>query len=207
MPLSFSLAIAWDANTWNSENKWTPSTIFNGAIESSDDSIRKSEKAMIDRDAVVQCIEQRALSFQGWPVDTFIERLWTQRYTKSGHYANHYDWASASKNARRVSTFMVYVQANCTGGGTNFPLLTHPADKRWCQWIDCNEPAQNGVTFLPKAGSAVYWENFDADGNGWREGLHAGMPVTEGVKIGLNVWSWYQKGHKPELGGSRASEL
>ena len=152
---------------------------------------------MIGRDHVVQCIEQRALSIQGWPADTFIERLWTQRYTKSGHYAHHYDWSSTSKNARRVSTFMVYVQANCTGGGTNFPLLTRPKDPKWCEWIDCDESPETGVTFLPKAGSAVYWENFDADGNGWREGLHAGMPVTSGVKVGLNIWSWYQKGHQP----------
>jgi len=152
---------------------------------------------MIERDEVVQCVESRGLAFQGWPKDTFIERLWTQRYTESGHYAHHYDWASATETARRVSTFMVYVQDNCTGGGTNFPLLTRPKDEKWCQWIDCDEPLENGVTFLPRARSAVYWENFDPNGKGWREGLHASMPVESGVKIGLNIWSWYQKGHKP----------
>lgn len=195
------------AHLLNSETKWTPSTFFNNGVEVSDDSVRKSEKAMIERDHVVQCIEQRALDFQGWPEDTFIERLWTQRYTKSGHYANHYDWAQASRTSRRVSTFMVYIQANCTGGGTNFPLLTRPKDERWCQWIDCSESAEAGVTFLPKAGSAVYWENFDAEGNGWREGLHAGMPVEDGTKIGLNIWSWYQRGHKPSSGRNDAAAL
>lgn len=190
-----------------SEGIWKPSTIFNNGVEESDSSVRKSEKAMINRDNVVQCIEQRALSFQGWPVDTFIERLWTQRYTETGHYALHYDWASASKIARRVSTFMVYVQADCTGGGTNFPLLTRPKDEKWCEFIDCNEPAENGVTFLPKAGGAVFWENFDAEGRGWKEALHAGMPVHKGVKIGLNVWSWYQKGHQPSSGAERKAEL
>lgn len=150
---------------------------------------------MIDRDSVVQCIEQRALSFQGWPKDTFIERLWTQRYTASGHYAHHYDWASEGRSARRTSTFMVYLQANCTGGGTNFPLLERPADTRWCEFVDCTAQ-EEGVTFLPRTGSAVFWENFDAEGRGWKEGLHAGMPVESGVKIGLNIWSWYQKGHQ-----------
>ncbi|GAB7353122.1 hypothetical protein MBLNU459_g3661t1 [Dothideomycetes sp. NU459] len=190
-----------------SEGAWKPSTIFNNGVEESDSTVRKSEKAMIERDSVVQCIEQRALSFQGWPVDTFIERLWTQRYTETGHYALHYDWASASKIARRVSTFMVYVQANCTGGGTNFPLLTRPKDERWCAFVDCDEPVENGVTFLPKAGSAVFWENFDADGRGYQETLHAGMPVRTGVKIGLNIWSWYQRGHQPSLVAPQKSEL
>ncbi|KAL1297094.1 hypothetical protein AAFC00_004677 [Neodothiora populina] len=182
-----------------SEDKWTPSTIFNNGVELSDESVRKSEKAMIERDHVVQCIEQRALSFQGWPEDTFVERLWTQRYNESGHYANHYDWAHASKQARRVSTFMVYVKADCVGGGTNFPLLNRPKDERWCQFIDCEQPVEEGVTFLAKAGNAVFWENFDPDGNGWREGLHSGMPVKSGVKVGLNVWSWYQRGHGATL--------
>ncbi|KAI5243206.1 hypothetical protein E4T43_04312 [Aureobasidium subglaciale] len=183
----------------NSEDKWTPSTIYSNNVEAEDTSVRKSEKAMIERDSIVQCIEQRALDFQGWPVDTFIERLWTQRYTTSGHYAHHYDWAFASKTAHRVSTFMVYIEANCTGGGTNFPLLTRPKDRRWCEYIDCEESEENGVTFLPKAGGAVFWENFDVDGKGWKQGLHAGMPVHSGVKIGLNIWSWYQKGHREAL--------
>jgi len=105
---------------------------------------------------------------------------------------------------------MVYAMANCTGGGTNFPLLQRPNDSRWCEFIDCQSQSSSGrdvdssdgakvsegVTFLPRAGAAVYWENFDAEGRGWKEGLHAGMPVTSGVKVGLNIWSWYQKGHK-----------
>jgi len=94
---------------------------------------------------------------------------------------------------------MVYLAANCSGGGTNFPLLERPQDERWCEFVECGDLGEGvqGVTFLPKAGAAVFWDNFDAEGRGWKEGLHAGMPVTEGVKVGLNIWSWYQKGHKP----------
>jgi len=193
---------------------WEPSTIFSEASESLDTTIRRSEKALIPRTTTVKCIERRALEFQGWPKDTFVERLWTQRYLPGGHYSHHYDWAHASPDARRVSTFMVYV-ANSTdgvsggggetesleGGGTEFPLLKRPEGKEWCEFIDCNRASADssnddeGVTFLPRAGAAVYWENFDAEGRGWREGLHAGLPVNKGVKIGLNIWSWYQKGH------------
>lgn len=49
-----------------------------------------------------------------------------------------------------------------------------------------------GVTFKPLAGNAVYWENFrpDGSGRGWDETWHAGLPVQEGVKVGLNIWTW-----------------
>ncbi len=102
--------------------------MFNAGVETTDEAVRKSEKALIPRDEVVQCIEQRALSIQGWPRDTFIERLWTQRYKVSGHYSFHYDWSTATKEAMRVSTFMVYLKADCEGGGVSpcYPQCDRP---------------------------------------------------------------------------------
>lgn len=100
------------------------------------------------------------------------------------------------------------------GGGTEFPLLNRMSlDKRWCRFIECNdaqgdgkenlhvetETAQHatatpdtGVVFKPLAGNAVYWENFrpDGTGRGWDETWHAGLPVKEGIKVGLNIWTW-----------------
>lgn len=94
---------------------------------------------------------------------------------------------------------MVYLAANCTGGGTRFPLLQMPGDERWCDVLDCGDGAREagGVTFLPRAGAAVFWENFDAEGRGWKEGLHAALPVVDGYKVGLNIWSSYQRGLEP----------
>ncbi|KAK3674620.1 hypothetical protein LTR78_005342 [Recurvomyces mirabilis] len=183
-----------------SQDKWQTSTIFNGGVETTDDKVRKSEKALIDRDDTVQCIEQRALAFQGWPAETFIERLWTQRYNVTGHYAYHYDWATASKISRRVSTFMVYLAADCEGGGTQFPKIARPKDARWCEFVDCSPEAEEGVTFKPRKGAAVFWSNFDAAGRGYKDTIHAGLPVTSGTKIGLNIWSWYQAGHSTPQG-------
>ncbi|PPJ56344.1 hypothetical protein CBER1_00720 [Cercospora berteroae] len=186
-----------------SSQKWTTSTIFNAGVENIDPQIRKSEKAAIDRDNVVQCIEQRALEFQGWPKETFIERLWTQRYNVSGHYSLHYDWAISSRGSRRVSSFMVYLKDECRGGGTNFPRIERRSDgedgRKWCRFIDCDESSSEGVegvTFVPRKASAVFWANFDDEGRGYKETIHSGMPVLEGQKIGLNIWSWYQAGHK-----------
>lgn len=210
----------------NRAHKWQPSTVFNRGVEESDEKVRKSDKALIDRDSIVQCIEARALAFQGiwisaplfldvlltlatpadlspgWPKKTYIERLWTQRYNKTGHYAHHYDWASASKAARRVSTFMVYLSSakECEGGGTNFPRLSMPEEKRWCEFVECEGETDGvrkgdgleGVTFKVRKGAAIFWTSFDAEGRGYKETIHAGMPVRAGTKIGLNIWSWYQ---------------
>ncbi|KAK6436627.1 hypothetical protein LTR95_007183 [Oleoguttula sp. CCFEE 5521] len=183
-----------------SSDKWQTSTIYNNGVETTDSTVRKSERALLDRDHTVQCLESRALTIQGWPAITYIEQLWTQRYNVSGHYAMHYDWASDSKVARRASTFNVYVQAPQRGGGTHFPRLQHPGrESKWCEFIDCvlgtdpDNASNIGVVFKPRAGAAVFWQNFDEEGRGFRETIHAGLPVLEGSKIGLNIWSWYQK--------------
>ncbi|KAF4627564.1 hypothetical protein G7Y89_g10586 [Cudoniella acicularis] len=96
-----------------SDDKWEPSTVSNGAQTSIQKDIRFSEVAIIDRDDTVRCIEHRARAFQGWRPDLHIERLRTQKYGVGGHYKNHYDWSGASREADRVSTFMVYVDADC----------------------------------------------------------------------------------------------
>ena len=182
-----------------SESKWQLSTIFNAGEEVHDPTVRNSSKALIDRDNIVQCIEQRALSIQGWPRDTFIERLWTQRYGEGGHYVHHFDWATASQAARRVSSFMVYLAANCTGGGTNFPRMSRPTGEEWGSFLeDEGRDGVDGVTFKAVAGNAVFWMNFDAEGRGYQDTIHAGMPVKSGLKVGLNIWSWYQAGYSPK---------
>ncbi|KAH8653118.1 oxidoreductase-like protein [Tricladium varicosporioides] len=184
-----------------SEDKWTPSTVSTGAETSIQKDIRFSEVALIDQDDTVRCIEHRARDFQGWRPDLHIERLRTQRYGVGGHYRNHYDWSGASREADRVSTFMVYVDADCEGGGTEFPRIKMPDVRRgrWCEFLECSQDNPNpgkqhedkwGVIFKPIKGNAVFWENLRPDGRGYEETFHAGLPVTSGTKVGLNIWSW-----------------
>ncbi|KAF2663453.1 hypothetical protein BT63DRAFT_119218 [Microthyrium microscopicum] len=182
---------------------YAQSPIYAGTQASIDMSIRNSSRAQLPRDDIVQCIESRALALQGWPVDTYVERLWAQRYEAGGHYSHHFDWAGelSARGGGRVSTLMVYVACEgCEGGGTEFPRLEKPKGAEWCEYIECadgeEEEERTGVTFRPVAGSAVYWENFKPDGRGWEELWHAGMPVRKGTKIGLNIWSWYQPGFR-----------
>ena len=66
-----------------------------------------------------------------------------------------------------------------------------PHDERWCAFLDCNG-SDEGVTFRAKTGNAVFWMNFDPEHRGYKESIHAGMPVTKGTKVALNIWSWHQ---------------
>lgn len=194
----------------HSEPHFTPSTVWNAGHETLNHLVRKSEKAPLPRHQTVKCIEERARKFQGWRPYTFIEKLWSQRYGVGGHYTYHYDWSTATPTSGRVSSFMVYLEANCTGGGTHFPRLAKPIGGEWCKFIECNNvedllveaasedaSLEDGVIFKPIASNAVFWENMRSDGTGYLESWHAGLPVTSGSKIGLNIWSWFQEGYVP----------
>lgn len=180
----------------NSEDKYTPSSVFDGTSERIDTSVRLSDRALLSpSDHIVQCLVARARSFQGWRPNLSIEPMWAQRYNVSGYYRHHYDWAgTAHANGDRVSTFMVYVDANCTGGGTEFPRLRRPRGGQWCRFIECDGSNKGGgVTFKPIKGNAIFWENLKPDGTGYEETWHAALPVRSGSKVGLNIWSWYQR--------------
>jgi prolyl 4-hydroxylase len=115
-----------------------------------------------------------------------MEALQIVKYGPSGHCVNHYD---GSKDNPRQSSIFAYIYSNGTGGGTNFPLLERPVEKEWCEFLDCSESAPEGATFKPIIGNALYWENSQPSGEVHPKTLHAGMPVTSGVKIGLNIWT------------------
>lgn len=95
----------------------------------------------------------------------------------------------------RLSAFNVFLQGDCTGGGTYFPWIPRPKHPNWCQYIDC-ESTETGTLFKPIAGAAVFWVNTKEDGTGFMETLHAGMPVESGTKVGMNIWSWENKTEK-----------
>ncbi|KAB8437432.1 hypothetical protein FH972_025110 [Carpinus fangiana] len=175
--------------------------------------IRNSTTAALPVDHELSiCIARRAQALQGWPQDLWLEKLMAQRYIAPyGHYSHHYDWAApGGKEGRRraggrQSSFMAWLNNPQKGGGTNFPRLPLPADthsstSEWCRFVECGPEATNkydGTTFKPIKGNAVFWENFQWDDGGLVEQTwHAGLPVEEGEKWGLNVWSWWLPGWK-----------
>jgi len=125
-----------------------------------------------------------------------MEPLQLVKYGSGQHYHFHTDWfgdpaySHPSTGGNRQSSFFayVYVSNDTTGGGTNFPMVIPPRHEKWCDVIDCDEPYANGVTFLPVEGNAVFWSNF-VDGRGDDRTIHAGLPVTTGEKIGMNIWT------------------
>lgn len=181
---------------------YEPSLVWNGGHSAVDPTVRVSDNALLPRDTTVRCIERRALAFQGWRSQAWVERLRTQRYGPGGHYTHHFDHAGTERTTGRgrISSFMVYVGDECTGGGTEFPRLLRPIGEEWCKFIECQDsaaakddlaqPAQVGVTFKPRAGNAVFWENLRSDGTGYEDIWHAGLPVRTGEKVGLNIWTW-----------------
>ncbi|KAH8897903.1 hypothetical protein GQ53DRAFT_778128 [Thozetella sp. PMI_491] len=180
-----------------SKNSFRQSVIagLDGAAKSS---TRTSQSTDVRRDAVVKCIEQRALDFQGFDVqESHLEPLQLVKYGPGEHYDFHTDWFTdpqyytSFNGGNRLSSFFVYVQVlnDTTGGGTNFPFIEPPKDERWCGFVECDEPYANGVTFRPVEGNAIFWENLTPGGVGDMRTEHAGLPVTTGSKIGMNIWT------------------
>jgi prolyl 4-hydroxylase len=176
------------------ENKFERTPIFeNDGYEAINISARDSASFELPKDdKISQCIKKRALNFQGHAKFLAIEPLKLQRYEQFGHYVHHYDWFDdlAMSKGNRASTFMVYVEADCKGGGTNFRHLRAPPDEQWCDVIECGENKTAGVTFKPIPGNAIFWHNLHANGSGHLDTFHAGLPVEAGTKTGLNIWSW-----------------
>jgi prolyl 4-hydroxylase len=56
-----------------------------------------------------------------------LEMLKVQKYVVDGHYSHHFDWRSEKREIDRLSSFMVYLEANYKGGGTEFPKLLSAA--------------------------------------------------------------------------------
>lgn len=173
------------------KDSFSPAWVYQGGASKNDDSFRKSENAWPSQDdEVVQCLEQRAVRFQKWQSNLLLEQISLQRYHENGFFSYHHDQFPSPRNRlNRYSTFNVFLQGDCTGGGTHFPRIPRPADSAWCKYIDC-ESSEPGVIFKPIAGSAVFWVNTRDDGSGYEETLHAGMPVKSGTKVGMNIWSW-----------------
>jgi prolyl 4-hydroxylase len=180
-----------------SEHRFRRSVVA-GRDGAENSTLRTSQSTDVHQDEVVRCIESRALEFQGYDThESHLEPLQLVRYGPDEQYGYHTDWLSetqysASYNGgNRLSSFFVYVYVSdrTTGGGTNFPLINPPKDERWCGLVECDEPYANGVTFRPVEGNAIYWENLTPNGMGDPRTEHAGLPLTTGEKIGMNIWT------------------
>ncbi|KAI4673213.1 uncharacterized protein J4E88_008825 [Alternaria novae-zelandiae] len=157
-------------------------------------------------DPLVECLLNRARTFVGsmlLPSEPFsIPQL--VRYFPGQKYNLHTDFwpehqITTLENGRqvyynRVASFFVFLRDNCTDGYTSFPLV-EPSSSIDLDGLYNGKVAHGemdgevkGIKFKPIQGNAVFWVNLDKHGNGDRRVVHAGLPVGEGEKIGLNIW-------------------
>jgi prolyl 4-hydroxylase len=180
-----------------SANKFTSSQVADQTGQQQLASTRTSRSTSLESDKVVQCIEERALQFQGYEIPrTHLEPLQAVQYSLGENYRPHTDWFTSSTQTtpsfggNRATSFFVYIAASddIVGGGTQFPLLDAPKNERWCEYVNCDAGWDEGVTFRPIPRNAVFWKNMKG-GRGDKRTLHAGLPVQRGEKLGMNIWT------------------
>lgn len=125
---------------------------------------------------VINSIENRISELVHWPVENG-EGLQVLRYEDGGEYRPHFDFFDPAKKSssvvtkkggQRLGTFLMYLSDVDAGGSTRFPNLNFEV--------------------RPKMGTALYFANTDLNGQIDKLTLHAGTPVTAGVKYLATKW-------------------
>jgi prolyl 4-hydroxylase len=156
------------------ERRIGPSPLFHGTEV---DGFRTSSTHYFERDdAETLELEQRIDSLLG--IDhRFAEVTQGQRYLAGQQFKHHYDYFSTDqaywqqekrRGGQRTWTAMVYLNEPEGGGATDFPEL--------------------GLGVAPEAGTLLTWNNMDREGRPNPATLHAGTPVTAGVKYVITQW-------------------
>lgn len=108
---------------------------------------------------------------------SYSEEIQAQLYLPGQEFKQHTDFflpntkdyeKYAGTRGNRTWTFMVYLNSAIKGGGTEFTKI--------------------GRIFTPKRGTAIIWNNLDAEGIPNDDTTHAGLPVEEGEKIVITKW-------------------
>lgn len=124
------------------------------------------------QDDVIKNIEARVSLVVQKPIEC-IESLQIVKYESQQEFKEHYDWfekdyrETLNKNQRQY-TFFIYLNDVNNGGYTRFPKLN--------------------LTFKPKKGSALFWQNCVTHDNCLNNSLHQGEPPIGEIKYGLNIW-------------------
>jgi prolyl 4-hydroxylase len=170
--------------------------------------------------AAVRCVLDRARAFMGTMFAPGRDEMGLPqlvRYKPKQKFNKHMDWypngvPSADDRDRRWNrpvSFFAILADNCTEGETYFPHIhavapQHRADKDQMSW---REHEDGGLAFKPVAGNALFWVNLHANGTGDRRTEHAGLPVTEGLKIAMNIWPKQYTGPEAWSPEEKISEL
>lgn len=114
----------------------------------------------------VRAINRRIAAVSGTEIDQG-ESLTVLRYAPGPEFRPHFDALPRTGN-QRVKTVLIYLNQGFEGGETTFP--------------------RRGLVVLPTGGDAILFTNTLPDGRPDPRALHAGAPVTAGVKWLATRW-------------------
>ncbi|XP_056091121.1 prolyl 4-hydroxylase subunit alpha-1b isoform X2 [Rhinichthys klamathensis goyatoka] len=125
--------------------------------------------------STIERINQRIEDVTGLEMDT-AEELQVANYGVGGQYEPHFDFGRKDEpdafkelgTGNRIATWLFYMSDVSAGGATVFPDV--------------------GAAVWPKKGTAVFWYNLFASGEGDYSTRHAACPVLVGNKWVSNKW-------------------
>lgn len=117
-------------------------------------------------DLVLNALNRRLAAATGTRPE-WGEPLHVLHYAPGQEYRPHLDALPATQN-QRAWTALAYLNDGYAGGETHFPEL--------------------GITVRGKTGDVLIFRNVDAKGRGDPRTIHAGLPVTQGVKWLATRW-------------------
>lgn len=150
-----------------------------------DDKVRTSSTCNLRRttDEVVKKVDNLILECIGIH-ESRGESIQGQHYDKTQEFKQHtdtfapnseeYKLHATNHGGQRTWTFMIYLNSTRKGGETKFNRITGEGG--------------NELSFKPKAGLALVWNNLKQDGSPNKYSLHQGCPVETGEKIIITKW-------------------
>ncbi|KAI1147048.1 hypothetical protein F4825DRAFT_438695 [Nemania diffusa] len=183
------------------ENRFNPSVVNQNGKMIQNPYRTSWSAALPDEDPAVQCVLERSRRFLGTMLDPNEDEMGVPqlvRYTQGQEYNLHHDWMripqaafdGSPRSFNRVASFFVILQDNCTGGETWFPFIkaVSPQPKEREEGQLWREHEDGGLAFKPVAGNGIFWVNLFPNGTGDTRTVHAGLPLTSGLKTAMNIW-------------------
>lgn len=188
-----------------SKHDFDLSYVYNERLESVIDTrYRTSQSSMIPvKDPISQCLSARLKSILGNIQHIRTEPIQVVKYKPTEKFLTHMDWFDMPRNLtmkrgntkikrayNRMASIFAYLDDGCTGGETYFPNIQGVSAVADGDKFSRTESAK-GLLVRPRRGNTVFWNNLFPNGTGDPTVEHAGLPVDTGIKIGINLFSYY----------------
>ena len=153
------------------------------------------------RDQLNMCLSERMKALLGNIQHIETEPVRVVKYVDEEKLEVHYDWFPNTRSEtgypdmparpnNRLGSIFAYIEDDCDGGETYFPDVKGVDESADGSKFSRSENG-HGLLVKPRRGNAIFWNNLHPNGTGDPRTAHAGMPVTRGRKIGINIWSFY----------------